>query len=362
MNSKEHIRAIFNRDVTDRVGFWLGNPADETKRIYAEKLGIKSRGAYSAVQHESHLLASYTDEEDIELHAKFNSDLYWCSPELDPHTYKHPEGKPMFDIYGGKQRESLNQPGVFADIEDVKAIEIFDWPNPDYLDFSNTLRTIDLAASKGMAIFSGMWTPFFHVLCDFFGMDNYFIKMYTSPAVVEAATEHLVNFYLEANKRFFDIAASKIDVYFFGNDLGSQLNMLISPGAFEKFVFPGTKKVVEQAKSYSLKVAVHSCGSVWQIIPRLIDIGVDALHPLQAKAEGMDAENLSNNFKGDIVFIGGVDTQDLLPFKTSDEVKAEVCRLKKLFGDQFIVSPSHEALLPHVSIENALAMRDAALE
>ena len=107
------------------------------------------------MHHESHLLASYTDEEDIGLHAKFNSELYWCSPELDPHTYKHPEGKPMFDIYGGKPRESLNQPGVFANIEDVKAIEHFDWPNPDYLDFSHTLKTIDLAASKGMAIFSG---------------------------------------------------------------------------------------------------------------------------------------------------------------------------------------------------------------
>ena len=187
--------------------------------------------------------------------------------------------------------------------------------------------------------------------------------MYTTPAVVEAATKHLVNFYLEANKRFFEIAASKIDVYFFGNDVGSQLNMLISPDAFEKFLFPGTKKVVEQAKSYNLKVAIHSCGAVSRIIPKLIDIGIDAfLHPLQAKAEGMDAENLAKKFKGHMVFIGGVDTQDLLPFKSPNEVKAEVRRLKKLFGERFIVSPSHEALLPHVAIENALAMRDAALE
>jgi uroporphyrinogen decarboxylase len=105
---------------------------------------------------------------------------------------------------------------------------------------------------------------------------------------------------------------------------------------------------------YNLKVAIHSCGAVSRIIPKLIDFGIDAL---QAKADGMDAGNFAKQFKGHIVFIGGVDNQDLLPFRSPAEVKTEVRRFKKLFGEQFIVSPSHEALLPHVSIENALAMR-----
>jgi len=362
MTSREVIKTILNGEPAERVGFWLGNPADDTKRMYALKLGLHAGNDDARDRSDSHLLATHSDEQDIELHSAFKSDLHWCSPELDANAYKHPDGKPMFDVYGGKERKSLNQPGVFADCESVKEVEAFDWPNPDYMDFTSTLNAIELARSKGMAVFSGMWTPFFHVLCDFFGMDNYFMKMYTHPAVVEAATERVLDFYLETNKRFFDIAGSKIDAYFFGNDLGSQLNLMISPSTFDQFILPGFKKSIALAKRYDLKVAVHSCGAVSSIIPKLIDIGVDALHPLQAKAEGMDAENLARQFKGHITFIGGVDTQDLLPFKSPDEVKTEVRRLKTLFGDQFIVSPSHEALLPNVSVENALAMRDATFE
>ena len=76
----------------------------------------------------------------------------------------------------------------------------------------------------------------------------------------------------------------------------------------------------------------------------------------------MDAENLAKNFNNDLVFIGGIDTQDLLPFGTPERISDEVKRLKNVFGERFVVSPSHEALLPNVSIENALAMRDAAIE
>ena len=107
---------------------------------------------------------------------------------------------------------------------------------------------------------------------------------------------------------------------------------------------------------------MHSCGAVFDIIPRLIDLGIDALHPLQAKAANMQPEKLAKEFKNDLVFIGGVDTQELLPFGTPQEVKDEVHRLKDIFGSRYIVSPSHEALLENVSIENVVAMSEAAAE
>lgn len=110
-----------------------------------------------------------------------------------------------------------------------------------------------------------------------------------------------------------------------------------------------------------MKVALHSCGAVFDLIPYFIDAGADALHPIQAKAKNMDAEKLAKNFKDDVVFIGGVDTQELLPFGTPQQVRDEVKRLMDIFGSNFIVSPNHEALLPNVSIENALAIRDTAI-
>jgi uroporphyrinogen decarboxylase len=94
----------------------------------------------------------------------------------------------------------------------------------------------------------------------------------------------------------------------------------------------------------------------------LIDAGVDALHPLQAKAKDMDAETLAEDFGGEIAFLGGIDTQDLLVNASPAGVRREVERVKELLGPSLVVSPSHEALLPNVPPENALAMAQAARE
>jgi len=120
------------------------------------------------------------------------------------------------------------------------------------------------------------------------------------------------------------------------------------------------KKLLAPIKKAGLHIAFHSCGAVDKIIPKLIDSGVEILHPLQAKAKNMDAVNLEKKYGKDLVFLGGVDTQDLLPFRTAAEVREEVLRLRDIFGAHFIVSPSHEALLPNVPFENVVAMSEAA--
>jgi len=254
----------------------------------------------------------------------------------------------------------LSAEGVFADTEDVQEVENFDWPNPDYLDFSETLEIIQNAGDVYRA--SGFWCPFFHELADFFGMENYFIKMYTHPKVVHAVTRHMIDFYLEANRRFFEQAGDLIDAFFFGNDFGTQLDLLISPELFGEFVFPYFKELTEQGHEYGYQVILHSCGSIYKVIPQLIDMGVEALHPLQARASNMDAETLAREFKGKVTFIGGIDSQYILVHASPKEVKKEVRRIKKLLGPSLVVSPSHEALLPNVPPENVRAMAEAAVE
>ena len=304
MTSRERIRAILHNEPTDRVGFWVGNPVDDTKTRYYKHFGIQDMSTMSTIStmsdNEPHgqILTTKAGHPDLELALALHSDLMWISPELDAATWKHPDNKPMWDVLGGKPRTSLSQPGVFAECESIKEIEAFDWPNPDYLDFSASLANIEETRNAGLAVFGGMWCPFFHLACDLFGMENYFIKMHTHPAVVEAVTEHIVDFYLQANQRCLDLMASKLDAAFFGNDFGSQRDLLISPRMFQKFVLPYFRKLIEQMKSYGLKVALHSCGSIVKVIPLLIEAGMDALHPLQARAAGMDAENLARSISG----------------------------------------------------------------
>jgi uroporphyrinogen decarboxylase len=363
MTGRERIKAILSGEATDRPGFWHGNPSDEAKEIYCRHFGIREtrKEMPEAFLRNSQVKTNKTGQADIDLAVAVGSDMIWLSPELDASTWRHPDGRPMWDFYGGKERLSLTQAGVFAECEDASEVDDFEWPDPAYLDFSSTLRDVDAANSAGLAVFGGMWMPFFHIAADFFGMENYFMKMYTHPEVVLAVTERIVEFYIEANRRCLDLMAGKLVAGFFGNDFGSQLDLLISPEMFGRFILPFYVRCIAVIKSHGLKAVVHSCGAIDRIIPTLIEAGIDGLHPLQAKAAGMDAENLARKYKGKLVFIGGVDTQELLPFGTEAELRAEVRRLRRTFGEGFILSPSHEALLPNVSPGKLVAMAEEAL-
>ena len=338
MTSKERIMSTFNRKEIDRNAFWIGMPHKDTNAIYFPHFGVDNK---------------------IDLSAKLGCDMY--AIPIVGNAWKHPDGRYLFDLTPWGERHTLSQDGPFAECEDLSDVSKFPWPDPEYLDFSEAIRDAKRAREKGMAVFSGLWTMFFHDLCDLFGMENYFIKMHTDPEIVDAVTERVMHYYIEGNKMCFDAMGNLIDVFFFGNDLGSQLDLLMSPDCFRRFILPHIQKAVDLAKNRGYKVMMHSCGSINKIIPMLIDIGVDALHPIQAKACGMDADSLSKEYGRDLVFVGGVDTQELLPFGTPDDVRKEVKRLKTLFGSSLVISPSHEALLPNVSVENVLAMRDAAI-
>lgn len=338
MTGRERFLAIMNRE-SRHCGFWHGNPNEASVDAIYRYFGVR---------------------DDFELGLKLGSTFRWIMPEH--HSMWNTDARTMFDVLGGKERTSLSQPGVFADCEDAAEIERHPWPEPEQCDFSETLEEIDRTIEAGQAVASGSWSMFFHVACDFFGMENYFIKMYTHPEVVDAVTKRVVDFYLAVNEILFNEAKGKIDALFFGNDFGSQLDLLISPECFDRFVMPYFRQLTDQAHRHSLHVLLHSCGSIERVIPRLIESGVEALHPIQARAKNMDAESLAAKYSDKIVFVGGVDTQHLLPFCTADEVKAEVRRLKKLFGPNYIVSPSHESLLPNVPMENIEAMVEAAHE
>lgn len=339
MTNRTRFQNIMNH-ASDHCGFWHGDPNPASVEYLYGSFGVSS---------------------DFELGKKLGSTCRWVMPE-GYGMWKHPEGKPMFDVLGGRPRQSLNQDGVFADCEDIAEVEAFDWPDERYVDFSGAIGEIEKTIAADQAVLSGSWSCFFHNVCDFFGMENYFVKMYTDPGVVEAVTERVADFYLRINEKLFEQAAGKIDLFFFGNDFGSQRDLLISPECFDRFVMPTFVKFTRQAHRHGMKVLLHSCGSIDRVIPRLIDAGVDALHPIQARAANMDAESLAKKYNGQVVFVGGVDTQHLLPFGTPEQVRSEVRRLRDLFGPNFIVSPSHESIMPGVTADNILAMAEAAAE
>jgi len=337
MTSRERIRKIISGEPADRCGFWLGNPHDDTWPVLHGYFGTK------------------TEEE---LRRKLNDDFRWMTPQFSPGVYSDPEGGEIFGA--GLDKECHGQAGPFADCEDPGEVDDYPWPDPDHLRFDDFLETLGGAGDVYRA--SGFWTCFYHNVMDLFGMNNYMVKMYTHPEVVHAVTDRVCGFYYEANERFFELAGGLVDAFFFGNDFGTQLDLIMSPEHFDEFIMPWFRKFTEQGHRHGYRVILHSCGAIHKVIDRLIDAGVDCLHPLQAKAANMDAETLARDFGGRIAFMGGIDTQDLLVNGTPGDVRAEVRRVKELLGPAYIVSPSHEAILPNVPPENIAALAEAAVE
>jgi uroporphyrinogen decarboxylase len=337
MNSRERIRSIIAGRPADRCGLWLGNPDPKSWPALHAYFGTKT-------------------EED--LRRKLGDDFRWFCPEFDPAVYQHPEGLPMFDF---SFRKTLSgHGGPFEECEDVAEIQNYNWPRAEYLDFSATITQMKNSGDIYRA--GGMWCPFYHILMDLFGMESYMMKMYTDPEVVHAATDRLCEFYYEANERFLQEAGNELDAVFFGNDFGTQQDLICGPAQFDEFIMPWFRRFTDLGKKYNKQVILHSCGAIHKVIDRLIDAGVDCLHPLQALAKNMDAGTLACDFKGRIAFMGGIDNQDLLVNASPDEVAADVRRVKELLGPNLIISPSHEAVLPNVPPQNLQAMAASAVE
>lgn len=337
MNSRERIRALIAREPADHTGLWLGNPDPKTWPILHDYFGT-------------------TTEEELRL--KLGDDFRWCAPDVHVKSYFHPKGRAMFDLQMDKTHHG--QAGPFANCEDPKAVEDYEWPKLEYLDFTETVKTLKTFTDTYRA--SGFWVPFYHHVMDLFGMDNYLVKMFTHPEVVHAVTDHVCQFYYDANELYFKLHGDLIDGYFFGNDFGTQRDTIMSPKLFDRFVMPWFKTFTDQGHRLGKQVLLHSCGSIHRVIPRLIEAGVDCLHPLQAKAANMDAEILARDFGGKITFLGGIDAQGILPHGSAEDVKAEVRRVRRLLSPNVIISPSHEAILPDVPPENVLALAEAAHE
>jgi len=338
-NRRELIQRLVARESVERSGFFLGVPHGETWEILHRYFGTSG---------------------ELELREKLGDDVRWIGAQFGPGVYNDPSGRGMFDPGHGKFTHAST--GPLSDFTTVEEINAWNWPNPDYLDFTWALR--ELREAGDIYRLSGMWTCFFHTLCDMFGMEDYFMKMLTDPELVEAATNRVCEFYYEANERLYTAAGKEIDAFFIGNDLGSQLNLLCGIEPMERFFLPWLKRFTDQAHRHGYQVFMHSCGAIHPLIDKIIAAGVDCLHPLQARATNMDAETLARDFKGRIAFMGGIDSQGLLTTGTPEQIRADVKRVRSLLGPNVIISPSHESVLPNMPPENieamALAARDFA--
>jgi uroporphyrinogen decarboxylase len=137
--------------------------------------------------------------------------------------------------------------------------------------------------------------------------------------------------------------------------------MLISPAAWRCFVKPRLARIFATAKQAGRIVFLHSCGNVRAVVPDLVELGLDVLHPIQPEA--LDVVELKREFGGELTFCGGLGTQNLLAHAGPAEVRDEVLRLKQVLGagGGYILEPGI-TIQADVPLENMLALIEAARE
>lgn len=199
------------------------------------------------------------------------------------------------------------------------------------------------------------------------GFESYLKDLYKAPEALQRMMDKLCDFWCDTAQTMIEAAGPEnIDVIYFGEDLGTQEHCMFDPNTiYTKFLKPRHRRMVETVKSLTnnkAKVCFHSCGSVYHFIPHFIEIGIDALNPVQVTAANMEPERLKAEFGGKIAFWGGINTQRTLPFGTPAEVAAETRRIISILGKGggYVLNTVHN-IQAEVPPENIVAMFDAGL-
>jgi uroporphyrinogen decarboxylase len=197
------------------------------------------------------------------------------------------------------------------------------------------------------------------------GYEAFLSHLLLEPALAEAFLTELVDAYCERTDRVLPALGDNIDVLLVNDDLGTQTGPMLSPSLYRRMIKPHQKRLFSYLKARTkAPLLMHSCGSVRYAIPDLIELGVQALNPVQVSAAGMDSAELKREFGRDLVFWGGgCDTQRVLSRGTVAEVREEVKRRVGDFasGGGFVFCQVHN-IQPEVPPENIVAMLGAARE
>ncbi len=198
------------------------------------------------------------------------------------------------------------------------------------------------------------------------GFERFYIDLIRDPPLANSLLDKLTDFRIKFWELLLDEIGDLVHVVVEADDLATQNSLMISPEIYRRYLKPQHKRVFSfiKEKAPHVYIFLHSCGAIYDLIPDLIEVGVDILNPVQVSAAKMDTKKLKKEF-GDVLTFwgGGIDTQEVLPKGTPDEVKEEVKRrIDDLApGGGFIFAAVHN-IQADVPPENIIAMWEALQE
>ncbi len=188
------------------------------------------------------------------------------------------------------------------------------------------------------------------------GLNNLLADLHLDPQFVHDLLDNILKFLLSNVSQLAELG---VDGIFLSDDYGHQQSLLMSPHHWQEFIKPRLRELFAKIKDAGLFTFLHSCGNVSEIVPDLIEVGLDVLHPVQPEA--MDIASLKAEYGDKLAFYGGISTQKTLPRGTPEEVEDEVRRTVQFMaeGGGYILAPG--ITLQHdIPLENILAFIGAA--
>jgi len=369
MTHRERVLAALDHRETDRTPIDFGGTYTTTI-YYAAYERLK---AFLDLEHETVILSkirrlAIPDESVLE---RFDVDTRFLGlgtyegnqRELDDDTY--------LDEWGTTWRKAedghyLYVDGPFFDVKkpDPNALDAYQWPDPDNPGYVRGLKERAAALRRGSdrAIILNLPIGVIHQGQFLRGFADWLKDLYKNRDFVTHLMDLTADTWIRLAENALDAAGDNVDIVFFGDDLSSQAAPLFSPEMYRELIKPRHRRMIAAVKARRpVKVLYHSCGAVSSLIDDLIDVGVDAINPVQVTARDMEPEALKARFGDRITFWGGINTQETLPFGTPEEVRAEVRRVIDCLGRNggFVLNSVHN-MQNDVSATNIVAMFDEA--
>ena len=215
-----------------------------------------------------------------------------------------------------------------------------------------------IEASRDRFAFGGIGFSLFERAWTMRGMGNLLEDMLLHPSFVEELLDAILQYNLTIIDRILQF---DVDGVRFGDDWGHQRGVMMGPRLWRTFIKPRIARMYGKVKDAGKVVMIHSCGAVEELLPDLIEIGLDIFNPFQP--EVMDVYAVKRKYGEDLTFFGGVSTQQTLPYGTPAEVKTEAKRLMREVGrgGGYVLAPAHD--IPRdAPLENLLALVEAVQE
>ncbi len=377
MTPRERVLATLAHETPDRVPIVLG-PSNATGIKMATYRRIKAQAGIDAPDEYLYdwpeLGTARLDEATAHrLHADVRGVLDHLPAVVRQRNAAREPLSPFIDDWGSGQVHAGGEdwfPGVhpMAEVETIAAIQAYPWP-----DMTDPTRFEGVRAAarrlRDENRYASMGTPWLAFPLErafaMQGTDTFLANLAGEPEFAEAMLWRTQALCKELMDGFLHECGDLIDMIKIGDDLGSQVGLLMSPAMYRRMLKPIHADLIAFIRERtSARIVFHTDGDVYDLLGDFIEIGVDVLNPVQASAGGMsDFEGLKRRFGDHLVFCGGMDTHHVLPNGTPDEVRAEVRRVIATLGagGGYMLGAVH-TVMGDVPPENVLAMVDAVEE